>query len=349
MPLKYFIYFCLPLFFQCKTGEPIIGVSKTYKNETSFKVDFTVAFGSCNKVEIGNRLWDDIINHHPDLWIWGGDNIYADTDNVNQLRQMYNDQNHIEGYSKLRSKTPIIGTWDDHDYGVNDGGAEFEGKKASQQEFLNFMGVPQNSSRRQQNGIYTTHEYKLREGIIKVIVLDTRYFRTPLTPDTETKKRTKPNPYGEGTLLGEAQWRWLKKELEMSKADFNIIVSSIQVLSNQHGFETWGNFPHEVDRLEKLIVDTKAAGVILLSGDRHIAEFSRTNVNGLSYPLIDFTSSGLTHAYKAFKGEQNPYRVGEVVFTENFGLLQFDLKHKRVVMKIIGDQGEILGKLQQVY
>ncbi len=317
-------------------------------NETN-NDNFTIAFGSCNKTEIENPLWDDILAANPDLWIWGGDNIYADTEDMQALRKMYVDQDNVPGYAALCAKIPIIGTWDDHDYGLNDGGVEFSAKDESQQEFLDFMDVPQKSPRRSRKGVYAVHDYKTKKGTIKVLVLDTRYFRTALTPDNETKKRTKPNVYGEGTVLGEEQWQWLKDQLTSSKADFNIIVSSIQVLSNEHGFECWGNFPHEVDRLERMIADSRAKGVFILSGDRHISEFSKTNVKSLPYPLIDFTSSGLTHAYKDFSGEPNPFRVGEVVFTESFGLLHFDFESKEVQFQIVGDNGKILQHIQQSY
>ncbi len=311
--------------------------------------DFTIAFGSCNKTDKENFLWDDILATNPDVWIWGGDNIYADTDDIATLRAMYQEQNKIMGYATLKEEVSVIGTWDDHDYGLNDGGVEFAAKKESQQEFLDFLEVPQHSTRRTQEGIYTSHDYKTDAAQIKVLVLDTRYFRTALTTDTETEKRTKPNVYGEGTILGEEQWKWLEKELNRSKADFNIIVSSIQVLSNKHGFETWGNFPHEVDKLEKIISDSRANGVIILSGDRHISEFSKKSISGLDYPLIDFTSSGLTHAYRDYSGEPNPYRVGEVVFTESFGVLGFDLKRRKVQFKMIGNNGTLLQIIEQSF
>jgi alkaline phosphatase D len=324
--------------------KPKLRTNEGFKND-----DFTIAFGSCNKTEIDNLLWDDILDTGPDLWIWGGDNIYADTDDMEKLRKMYEAQKEVLGYKKLSTTIPIIGTWDDHDYGLNDGGVEYVAKEGSQQLFLDFMGIHKDNPRRSQKGVYATHLFNLEKGSIKVFVLDTRYFRTQLTPDTETEKRVKPNVYGEGTLLGEAQWSWLGDELKKSDSNFNVIVSSIQFLSNEHGFECWGNFPHEVDRLKSIISGSGAKGVILLSGDRHISEFSRATVEGLDYALIDFTSSGLTHAYSKFDGEPNPYRVGEVVNTESFGTVAFDFKTNTVTFTMRGNDNEIRGILEQRY
>ncbi|WP_349664059.1 alkaline phosphatase family protein [Cellulophaga lytica] len=339
-----FVLGLLVAFSACKTVKP---VETTVTTET--KPDFTIAFGSCNKHDEVNPLWDDVLAANPNLWIWGGDNIYADTDNMQQLRAIYAAQDNVPGYKKLKETVPVIGTWDDHDYGLNDGGVEFKAKKESEQEFLDFMDVAKDSPRRQREGVYAVHNYNLPKAKVKVLVLDTRYFRTALTPATDNKRRVQPNVYGEGTILGEEQWKWLTEELNNSEADFNILISSVQYLSNKHGFEGWGNFPHEVDKLKKLLVKTKAKGTMILSGDRHISEFSVDTVKDLNYPLVDFTSSGLTHTYTGFSGEENPYRVGEVVFVKSFGLLNFDFDTKTVNFKMIGDNGKVLGELKQTY
>ncbi len=313
------------------------------------KGQFTLAFGSCNKHNVKNILWDDVLAANPDIWIWGGDIVYADSDDPQVIAGMYNAQKAVPVYRELLSQVPVIGTWDDHDYGLNDGGVEFESKRGSQEVFLDFIGVDEDDPRRNREGVYASHEYDLPEGKVRILVLDTRYFRTALTLSSQKGRRYEPGDYGKGTILGEEQWAWLEGELRDSEADFNILVSSIQVLSGEHGFETWGNFPHEVDKLESLISDSGAKGVILLSGDRHISEFSEVSLPDLSYPLVDFTSSGLTHVYSGFSGEPNKYRVGEVVAKRSFGLVDIDLKAKSVRFLMVGDQGEILGELTREY
>jgi alkaline phosphatase D len=342
MHMKRFVPILLFLFlYGCATGKRELIAED--------QATFVIAFGSCNKPELENQLWDDVLASKPDVWIWGGDNIYADTDDMDQMTALYIAQNQVPGYQKLRIGIPVIGTWDDHDYGLNDGGADFGAKRESQQVFLDFMGVPQDSPRRRRDGVYTRHDYTTRYGKVTILVLDTRFFRSPLTPDMETNKRVKPNNYGEGTLLGEEQWAWLEEQLQGSDARFNIVVSSIQLLSDQHGFEGWGNFPHEVDRFKGLVRETGAEGVIVLSGDRHISEFSEVKEPGLDYPLVDFTSSGLTHAYRNFTGEPNPYRVGKVISTESFGVVRLDLRHQEAHFKIMGNGGKVLASMKRRY
>ena len=334
------VYLTPLLFLSCKSKA---------NPQQEISADFTLTFGSCNRTELPNLLWDDVLQTHPDVWIWGGDIVYADTDSIPLLQQAYRAQAAVPGYRELEQTVPIMGTWDDHDYGLNDGGAEFSAKAQSQQAFLDFLQVDSADERRRREGVYYARRFETPKGSIKVILLDTRYHRSDLTPDTTGVKRYLPTLSKTATMLGDAQWNWLEAELQQSTADFNVIMSSIQVLSDQHGFETWGNMPLERNKLLQVIHDSGAKGVILLSGDRHISEFSAYSEPNWAYPIIDFTSSGLTHAYSGFTEEPNPFRLGEVVPKISFGVIQFDFSQHRANFQIVGDTGEVLGDLIQVY
>ncbi|MGB5369489.1 MAG: hypothetical protein WBN18_03590 [Flavobacteriaceae bacterium] len=87
----------------CRTGQTSMGVDRSFESLSQNHSDFKIAFGSCNKTDLPNRLWDDILATKPDLWIWGGDNIYADTNDPIKLREMYHDQNKVAGYQKLKA------------------------------------------------------------------------------------------------------------------------------------------------------------------------------------------------------------------------------------------------------
>lgn len=47
----------------------------------------------------------------------------------------------------LASFVQIIGTWDDHDYGLNDAGKEFDRKSTNQRLLLDFLDEPLDSPR----------------------------------------------------------------------------------------------------------------------------------------------------------------------------------------------------------
>ncbi|WP_109300436.1 alkaline phosphatase D family protein [Aquimarina sp. AU474] len=321
----------------------------TQTNKAKNIDDFVIAFGSCNKQNSPQPFWKNIIKQEPNVFIWGGDNIYADSEDITKIADDYTIQNSNPEYRKLKEQVPVMGTWDDHDYGKNDGGVEWKMKKKSQQLFLNFMGLPKNDPARIQEGIYTSKVFEIEKGSIKVIILDTRYFRTPLKESESEDRRYDPYMNNEGTVLGDEQWKWLEKELESNYSDFVVIVSSIQFLSSEHGYETWGNFPHEVERLKNILVNKAVRNAIILSGDRHISEFSTIKIDKLKYPLIDFTSSGLTHAYSSFKGESNSLRVGRVISKPSYGILRFNLDTYNVTMEMRGENDIVLQEYKKQY
>lgn len=306
---------------------------------------FRLSFGSCNNHLEPNALWDDIYNAKPQVFVWGGDIIYADTDQVNKIESYYNELSQLPAYAKLASEVPISGTWDDHDYGLNDGGATFEIKDESKEALLRFLRIPEDHPVRSHPGVYHKQQISYESHTMAILHLDTRYFRSELT-EGEGDMRYQPSVYGEGTMLGEAQWTWLSNEIQNSKDDFIVINSSIQVLSAEHGFEKWNNLPHERDRLLELI-ESSPVPIVILSGDRHISEFSLLKQDDKrNFPLLDFTSSGLTHSYSGFSGEPNTYRVKEVVSTTSFGILDFDFESKALHAYIVGDQGEVFESLE---
>lgn len=300
------------LAFQCQNP------SNQKEVEQSSPESLVIAFGSCNKQDQPQPMWDEIIGEEPDLWIWLGDNIYGDSEIVDTLISKYNRQNQNPGYRKLLASTPIIGTWDDHDYGKNDGGVEFVSKAASQQALFDFLGKSADDPLRNQEGVYSAQTYTVGESKIKIILLDSRYHRDPVERIDGVYL-----PNDSGTVLGEEQWDWLEKELTQSEADIHLIGNGIQVISSEHRFEKWQNFPGERQRMFELVKKTQAPGVIFLTGDRHIAEVSELEYDGIAYPLRDFTASGLTHSYEAAGAEVNRYRISPLVGMKNYGVMTF--------------------------
>lgn len=300
--------------------------------------ELTIAFGSCNRQSMPQPMWDVIARDKPDLWIWLGDNIYGDSNDMAVLKAKYDLQLQHEGYRRLTAQVPVIGTWDDHDFGRNDAGKSYPYKKATQQLALDFLGEPANSPRRQQEGIYTSYEYPLGKKKIKVILLDVRYHQDSLRKDSN--KKYIPNT--DGDILGQAQWQWLENELRTSTADLHIIGSGIQIIPDQHPYEKWGNFPNVRQRLFDLIVQTQARGVIFVSGDRHTGEVSKLKVAGLKYPLYEITSSGLTHASENKTEEYNPYREGPLVNKKHYGLFHLRQKGRKILVKadLKGEQSQ---------
>jgi alkaline phosphatase D len=290
-----------------------------------------IAFGSCANHNAAQPIWDAVLAAKPDLFIFAGDNIYADTKDMQVMREKYAMLGAKPGYQKLLETTPVLATWDDHDYGVNDGGATYPKREESAQIMLDFFGVPADSVRRKRLGVYGARVYGPQGRRVQVILLDTRTFKSPQRKSTLTAAEKKhanlvgwyvPNNDPDSTILGTDQWAWLAEQLRQP-AEWRLVVSSIQVVADEKGMESWGNFPHERKRLDDLIATTAATGVLFLSGDVHFSEVSLSR--GGPYPLYDFTSSGLTNSSKAWAAAVNSHRVSDRAYAEpTFGLIEFD-------------------------
>lgn len=302
-----------------------------------------IAFGSCNNQDKPQPLWQEVVQAQPDLWVWLGDNIYADTDDMQLMEQLYQRQLQHPGYQQLLQTCPVTGIWSDHDYAGDNANKLFAHKKQSQQLFLNFMGIPQQAEVRNQEGIYRT--YTIGEGNrkVKLILLDGMYHSDPFK---ELMGLYLPDANGD--MLGEAQWAWLERELSNSDASVHLIASGLQVLPNSMSYTSWAAFPAARERLLQLIQKTKPAIPIILSGDRHVGEMSKYKLNGYTYPLYEVTSSGMTH-FREAKNGGNRYRIGEQVGALNYGMLQINWAENAttITMQIKGENGKVY--LQETY
>ena len=282
----------------------------------------TIALGSCNRQDMEQPMWPFILENDPQLWVWLGDNIYGDTEDMEVMKGKYLKQKSHSGYRKLREQVMVIGIWDDHDYGANDGGKEYAKKAESKELMLDFLDVPREAPVRNRSGAYQSYTFGPAGRQVKVILLDARTFRDDIERTGPPNRRYLPNP--DGDVLGEEQWTWLERELSSSTAQVHLIGSGIQFIPEEHAFEKWANLPKARQRLFELLASTQPASPILLSGDRHIAEVSKVIVEEWEQPIYELTSSGLTHSYEAVGEEPNRHRVGGIFGSKNFGVITID-------------------------
>jgi alkaline phosphatase D len=145
--------------------------------QTTAQDHVKIAFGSCSRQYLPEQLWTEIVAEKPELWIWGGDNIYGDSHDMKFIAAEYKKQKENPGYQRLLAICPVTGTWDDHDYGINDGGKYFSKKKESKVLAANFLGFDKNHPVWQHEGLYNSTRLTKGKQSIHIINLDTRYFR----------------------------------------------------------------------------------------------------------------------------------------------------------------------------
>ena len=142
----------------------------------------------------------------------------------------------------------------------------------------------------------------------------------------ERRQANNRGPYdanlaADARLMDEAQWQWLENQLQQP-ADLRIIGSSIQLLAEFTGWETWANYPKERQRFIELLARYQQEPVLIISGDVHWAELSMIEETASDWPLVELTSSGLTEDWTDIS--PNRHRVGDAHAEANFGLIEID-------------------------
>jgi len=319
-----------------------------------------IAFGSCLDENGSMEILNAIAAQKPQLFIFEGDNIYADANEKDEndsgthdvtsplmIRTAYATLGAQPLFESFKSQVPIIATWDDHDYGLNDAGGDFAFKQASKEAFFDFFALSRDSDRyKQPDGIYTSYAFGPTGQRVQIILLDTRWNRSPLKPSdapgTPGKERYTPDRDTSKTMLGDAQWKWLEQQL-IEPADVRLLVSSIQVLADGHGWERWGDLPYERDRLMQALSDSDAKNIVILSGDRHKAAIYK-NDNALPYSLYEVTSSSLNKPLDTASAadETDPQRQDPFYKDANFGVVDIDWRARAINLEIRGQSGQLV-------
>ena len=290
---------------------------------------YKIAFGSCIEQNYPVRAWKPIKDEQIDAFFFLGDNVYGDTLN-GKLDKM------AISYTTLEKNLPnwlfdkeIFAIWDDHDYGLNDGGGDYPLKKDAQVLFNDFWNIPANDSRRKRSGIYFKKTIKKSDKEILLVGLDTRYFRSNLIKGDNDAYLPNNNP--EATILGTDQWQWLEKTLK-GNYDMLIIATSIQLLATQHRFEKWSNFPHERQRLLNLLHNLESE-VLVVSGDRHRAGIY------IKENIIELTASSMNLS-KFKQYETDPLLYSETYPENNYGVVE--IAPKEIIISIKSETGAVL-------
>ncbi len=310
-----------------------------------------VLLGSCLDEEKGpSKALMSLPGENADLFLMVGDNVYGDRDgraytnnqaDLDELKESFADLALREDFIKVRQSVPMMVSWDDHDYGANDSGKEFPFRGLAERIHEVFWGL-EDQDVGQWPGTYYARTFGPEGQRTQVIMLDTRFFRSGLTPTDEWgvkgKERYIPAPDGSmQDMLGSVQWTWLENQLRQP-ADIRLIASSIQVMPTAHGFEAWSTMPEERQRLFDMIEKTNATGVVFLSGDRHTA-FVYEEDGILPYTANELTSSSLNVSFQSESSEVDVRQVGAGFAPENYGTVEIDWAARTLQLKIKDNAG----------
>ena len=310
-----------------------------FNSNSALVKEYVIGFGSCIDQDLPQPIWSAIEAKNVDTFMFLGDNVYGDhpSGKLDKLKKSYITQS--TKLPKWLNKKKVISIWDDHDYGINDGGGDFKNKRESQKLFLDFWKIPKDDLRHKRDGLYFNELIQIDDFKINLIVLDTRFFRSKLT---SAKSPYVPTNNIDTTILGDEQWNWFEEVINRD-SDLILVLSSIQILATEHVFERWDLFPHERLKMLKLL-DAKDTKTLIISGDRHKGGLYKEG------DLIELTSSSLNRPTAAARISRNLSIVPNTIKNqlleddkllqnkiynyENFGLIKINTETQKIVISL---------------
>jgi len=314
-----------------------------------------ILLASCMDEERESPALAQMARERADLFLMLGDNVYGDSDgrarinndpDLTELREAFGDLAERPEFQAVRAAHPMMVAWDDHDYGANDFGIEFPFKGLAERMHEVFWGLTDQDVGAWP-GTYYARSFGPEGQRVQIIMLDTRFFRSALTPTDEYgalgKERYMAPPEGSPQdMLGAVQWTWLENQLQQP-ADIRLVVTSIQIMPTVHGWEAWSTLPAERQRMFDLIQRTDAKGVVFLSGDRHTA-FIYEEDSVLPYQAHELTASSLNVSFPGGAAEVDGRQVGAGYKAENFGVMEIDWAARTISLQIKDDAGQTVGQ-----
>lgn len=296
-----------------------------------------IAFGSCNSQFENQEYWHKIMEFNPNLWIWLGDNIYADyfpknytkeqiknileNNYIDYMEEQYLKQVNNKHYNEfLNSGIEITGIWDDHDYFKNNTNYLVDSSKIekARQLFFDFININKVDKYLEKpisdKGIFRTYFIKSDDGInlVKIFLLDTRTFKS------------------KNDILGVKQWRWLKKELLNSDAKLNLITSGIQIIADRDkdDSESWSSIGNSKIRLMQMLKCIGKNNILILSGDIHKSCIKS------NYGFFEITASPLSNFISKYS-YNHKNNIGEYINKNNYGFIEIHLTENYDILKLI--------------
>ena len=324
-----------------------------------------IAFGSCASQNMPQSFWDTIMlpsnvasQLRPDLFIYTGDNVYGDcsSDECTELKMAYYNLSLHPTIQGIATQIPIIATLDDHDYGMNNCHAHNPYKETAKRMFREFFNYTWDDLP-YHDGVYQSYTFGSGRQKVQIILLDTRYGRSPFLETKNNSSPFQPKQMDDidQQMLSEFQWKWLKDQISnQPDVILRVIISSIQVLNDVTGFEAWRQLPMEQQRLYQLL---QKEPVIFVSGDRHVGgvyEMAKTTTSSTANnKFVEITASSLTHSipFGAYDDCSNSAECDEAIgFTRvsgplvrenHYGTISIDYDASLVTIALRGAESSV--------
>ena len=275
-----------------------------------------LAFGSCARFgsDAVQPIWAAVRAADPDLFLWLGDNIYADSPDPAVLSEEYRRQRDVASLKPLLFHIPQLAIWDDHDFGLNNHDRTNPIRAEALEVFQRYWANPAYGTE-DTPGVF----FRTSRGGLDMFFVDVRYHRAPnRDPDVADK-----------TMLGAGQLAWLKDGLRTSQAPFKLLIGGSGWSSAKgEGGDSWAAFLTERDALFDWITSEAIGGGVLVSGDTHVGELNCIPWSERGgYDFYDLVSSPLAQTPGSSWLDRTPELRIRSVYAQspNFGQIDVDV------------------------
>lgn len=300
---------------------------RKFKTSSSGKRDISFIVSSCMAdydrfIPRQKKLWKKVITEMEDLdyLILNGDNVYVDSFDFYKKKESPKSsdqiwQRYVDSFRRIELfRSPVLvaslSTWDDHDFGQNDGNSSWKYKDEAKSIFKAFFGADD-----------ITGSYKNKMGVAsilnayghKLIFLDNRSFRKT----SGSKARY--------SHWGMAQEKWMLKELSMNANTPSIIFNGGQFFGAYSPKESLENdHPNNLKSWTNEIQKKNKSAFFLVSGDTHFTEAMKLEKSLFGFDTYEITASAWHSKLKNPFGKKygkNPRRL-ESFTTKGFNFVK---------------------------
>ena len=241
-----------------------------------------------------------------------GDMHYRDdpNPNVGNYLAAWDEVFRIPRQGALYASMPLVYTWDDHDFGVNNSDGTSAGRDHVRQAYrLRFPSYPLAEASATE---HIGHAFTI--GRVRFVVTDQRSASSTRGSTDNASK----------TILGATQKAWFKSEVSAAAAAGQLIVWVCSRLfggNAETGADHWGGFTTERRELVDYIHANAPGRVIVLSADMHAMRIgSHDFATGGGEPLMTFQVATLDHGTIDGAGYGGVSSAGAIAWSATNGI-----------------------------
>ncbi|WP_298123444.1 alkaline phosphatase D family protein [Brevundimonas sp.] len=257
------------------------GFYTAHRKAAEEQLDFIYCYGDYIYEGRGNRTYTGSggTSENPRMHVGG--EIYS----LDDYRRRYAQYKMDADLQSAHASTAWYCTWDDHEIDNNwvsaldqdgtDPAVFMLRQQAAMQAF--YENMPVRRSAFPKGSALQLYRHATWGNLLDLNFLDTRQYRTDQPCNDSWAQNCAAVDAAEAQVLGEAQEQWLYRNLDQSRARWNVLAQQVMVMDLDrregpevgYNLDTWAGYRIPRSRLVRRIKDRRIQNVVVLTGDEH--------------------------------------------------------------------------------